>query len=67
MLSSHNPFMGIKVRDRVTIKNQHGQERTGRVVMTFPTHVVLNLGGAHGTPGVANERNIVAINGRRVA
>ena len=28
--------------------------RTGRVVFAFPTHVTLNLGGRHGTPGVVD-------------
>jgi hypothetical protein len=33
------------------------RERHGRVTMKFPTHVVLNCGGPHGTPAVVDERN----------
>ena len=47
--------------DRVTIRTPHGSERTGRAVMRGPAGWVLNLGGAHGTPGIADERNIVKI------
>lgn len=56
----------IKVGARVTIRTPHGQERTGRVVMLGSHGWVLNLGGPHGTPGVANENNIVAVNGKRL-
>lgn len=47
--------------DRVTITTPQGQKRTGRVVMNERTHLVLNLGGRHGTPGVATARNIVSL------
>ena len=45
--------------DRVTIRTPHGQELTGRVVMKLPTHAVLNGGGKHGKPLVADPRNFV--------
>lgn len=61
MLTSIPAFKGLRPGDRVTIRTPQGQERTGRVVMTFPEHVVLNMGGAHGTPGIANERNFVRV------
>lgn len=40
---------------------QEWAEKRGRVVMAFPTHAVVNAGGAHGTPGVVTERNFVAL------
>lgn len=52
-----SPFESIKPGDRVTIKTPHGSELTGRAVMfntKFQTWV-LNLGGAHGTPGLGQE------------
>jgi hypothetical protein len=47
--------------DRVTIRTPHGQERTGRAVMRGPAGWVLNMGGKHGTPGIASEDNIVKV------
>jgi hypothetical protein len=49
----------IRPGDRVTI-TKRGHKRTGRVVMSFPTHVVLNMGGPHGTPEVAGFANILS-------
>jgi hypothetical protein len=54
-------FKQLLPRDRVTIRTPHGQELTGRVVMVFEEHAVLNLGGRHGTPGVATEENTVRV------
>lgn len=54
----------ISPGQRVTIAGRHGQTQTGRVVMVFPTHCVLNLGGAHGTPAVASDQNIVKVSGK---
>ncbi|MGH7174774.1 MAG: hypothetical protein ACREGR_00235 [Minisyncoccia bacterium] len=47
---------------------QEWKEATGRVVMPS-SHGgwVLNMGGRYGTPGVADVRNIVKINGKRVS
>lgn len=56
-------FNTIQVGDRVTIRTPQGQERTGRAVM-FNRKVgawVLNLGGAHGIPGMADERNTIKV------
>lgn len=50
-----------KPGDRVTIATPHGQQRTGRMVMRGPAGLVLNLGGPHGTPGVATPGNIVSV------
>ena len=57
----------IRAGDRITIRTPQGQERTGRVVMRSSAGGwVLNMGGAHGTPGLADERNIVKVRrGRR--
>jgi hypothetical protein len=51
----------IKAGDRVTIANRFGQKSTGRAVMRGPGGWVLNMGGKHGTPAVADERNIVKV------
>ncbi len=58
-----NLFQSIKPGDRVTIKTPHGGERSGRAVMfnkRFQSWV-LNMGGAHGIPGLADERNTIAV------
>ena len=51
----------IKAGDRVTIVNRFGQQRTGRAVMRGPAGWVLNMGGAHGTPAIACDENIVRV------
>lgn len=53
----------IKPGDRVTIITRHGSRLTGRAVMKNRERGcwVLNLGGAHGTPGLADEENIVQV------
>lgn len=48
----------IRPGDRVTIVDRFGKKRTGRAVMRGPYGWVLNLGGAHGTPGIADNENI---------
>lgn len=55
----------IKAGDRVTIKNRFDQERTGRAVMPS-SHGgwVLNMGGRHGTPDIADDDNVTKINGK---
>ena len=55
----------IKSGDRVVIKTPQGQTRKGKAVMYNPQYNswVLNMGGAHGTPGIASEKNIVTVNG----
>lgn len=69
-------FEEIKPHDRVTILKPTGigrdgtewKEYTGRVVMRSPGigGWVLNMGGEHGTPGLASPENTVAINGKRM-
>lgn len=56
-------FRSIRPRDTVAIETRHGQVILGQVVMVFSSHAVLNLGGAHGTPGIANENNTVYASG----
>ena len=46
---------------RVTIVDRFGKQRTGRAVMQGPAGWVLNLGGRHGTPGIATDDNVVAV------
>ena len=60
-------FKMIKPGDRVTITTPLGQERTGRAIM-FNCKVgawVLNMGGKHGTPGLATEKNTLAVKAAR--
>lgn len=53
----------IRPGDRVTIITTQGSRLSGRAVMRNRERGcwVLNLGGAHGTPGVADEENIVKV------
>ena len=58
--------------DRVTIRVPAGlgcngvewRERTGRVAIKSPGHLALDMGGRHGTPGVATSENIVRLRQR---
>lgn len=62
-------FNSIRVGDTVTMLvhagiGRHGPEKkpaTGRAVMRGPAGWVLNMGGAHGTPGVCTPDNFVSI------
>lgn len=47
--------------DRVSIVDRFGKIRTGRAVMHGPAGWMLNLGGAHGTPGIATDANVVKV------
>lgn len=56
-------FSEIKCGSKVTILNAAGQEHTGRAVM-FNRKLgawVLNMGGRHGMPGIATERNTIKV------
>jgi hypothetical protein len=61
----------IRHGDRVTIlvpngigrNGQEWKEATGRAVMRGPHGWALNMGGRYGRPGVATEKNIVAVKG----
>jgi hypothetical protein len=54
-------FDSIRPGSRVTIVNRFGQKQSGRAVMRGPAGWVLNLGGKHGTPGIASPENVVAV------
>ena len=61
---SEEEFMAIKPGDYVTIATPQGQSRGGRVVMANQNVngvVVINGGGAHGTPLTGTPRNIVSV------
>lgn len=55
----------IRPGDTVTLSLPAGyktfKQRTGKAVIVTPGHVVINLGGRHGTPGVGTEDNIVKV------
>jgi hypothetical protein len=51
----------IRPRDRVTIVDRFGSQRTGRAVMLGPAGWVLNMGGPHGTPAIATPKNVVDV------
>jgi hypothetical protein len=58
----------IRPGDKVTIRNRFNQEHTGRAVMrSLHGGWVLNMGGAHGTPGLADANNIVRVKQSRRA
>jgi len=54
-------YKDIEPGDTVTIRTPQGQTRRGRVVMKGPAGWVLNLGGRHGTPGIASPENTVKV------
>jgi hypothetical protein len=64
-----NLIASISSGDRVTILVPNGtgrngvefKESTGRAVMRGTHGWVLNMGGRHGTPGVATTSNIVSV------
>jgi hypothetical protein len=59
-------FHEIQPGDRVTILTPQGQERSGRAVMRSSYGGwVLNMGGAHGTPGIVSEENFVRVGASR--
>lgn len=66
-LTESTLFDAIKVGDKVTVVDRFGKERTGvaRIRNRKDGVWVLNMGGAHGTPGIASEKNIVRVNGKR--
>ena len=57
-------YDSIRNGDLVSIETRHGNILKGRAVMLGPGGWVLNLGGAHGTPGIANRENVVAVRKR---
>jgi hypothetical protein len=51
----------IRPHDTVTIATSCGALRKGRAVIVTPTHVVLNGGGRHGIPLIADDSNTVGV------
>lgn len=54
----------VRHGSRVTIVDRFGVERTGTangLLITRGSHCVLNMGGKHGRPAVADDRNIVSV------
>lgn len=62
-------FKGIQPNDTIEFLQPNGIGRNGpevkrargRAVLCFPSHVVLNIGGRHGTPAVVTDDNFVAV------
>lgn len=50
-------WRGIAPGSTVTYSTPQGNVRSGKVVISTPTHVVLNTGGRHGTTAVVNDGN----------
>lgn len=59
-------FSMIKPGKQAGIVTPHGSLLSGRVVMSFPEHAVLNLGGRHGTPAVVTASNCVYVAGAKL-
>ena len=64
-------FSEVRAGDRVKIVDRFGQERTGRaqLLLCRPSEgvVVLNMGGAHGTPAVCTPENFVSASRKEAA
>lgn len=59
---------GKRINPDTRMLEQEWKESTGRVVIVNGNGTfALNMGGRFGTPGFADARNIVAINGKRVS
>lgn len=56
---------GAQPRDRVVIRDRFGVCHRGVATLCMGTHVVCNMGGAHGTPGIAEPQNVVSVAGRK--
>jgi hypothetical protein len=56
----------MKSGDRVVLSTPQGQTVSGKAVMRGPHGWAVNLGGRHGTPGVATEANLVKWKGKAV-
>jgi len=60
--AGHNRYT-INAGDRVRFIDARGVVRTGtaNALLLFPTHLVLDMGGAHGTPCVVMPRQIIGV------
>lgn len=61
VVTEADQFDMIRHGDRVTIVDRFGKNHTGRATLLGPAGWVLNMGGRHGTPAIANEKNIVKV------
>ena len=62
----HNPGILDTIHNgmRVTIVDRFGKTHSGKAVIRGPHGWVLNMGGPHGTPGIATPENIVKVAGK---
>jgi len=60
---SETLFNKIRPGSKVTIITPHGSKLKGKAVMRGPAGWVLNLGGKYGTPGIADETNVITVIG----
>lgn len=62
----NNLIATIRAGDKVTIVDRFGTLHTGRAVMPS-SHGgwVLNMGGRYGTPGIADDTNVVRVTKRK--
>ena len=58
-------YAKIQHGSSVTILTPHGNKISGRAVMLGDYGWVLNMGGQHGTPGMADDCNVVAVRAPR--
>lgn len=58
---------GLRIRGRKAVPEYGVRTGVANPLLIFPAHVVINLGGRFGTPGVVDASNIVAVNGRRAS
>lgn len=67
-VSSQDLFSMIKPHSSVTVKTRFGIRR-GKARMFNRHHNVwiLNLGGPHGTPGIATAENVIAVDRKKVS
>lgn len=58
-------FKDIKAGDLVFFKDRSWNRASGKAnaLLLFPDHVVVNIGGRHGTPMVVNEANYISHRG----
>jgi hypothetical protein len=65
MDKQQNPAIGHG--DRVTFVALDGTHRTGKAngLLLFPSHVVLDMGGANGTPQVVQRADVLRVTPNR--
>lgn len=60
VFSTRTWWRDIAPGSTVHYSTPQGQRGKGRVVMSLPTHLVLNIGGRHGTPKVVDDNNYIS-------